>query len=110
MLSSTSLPRTTSPQPGSRKRKMRNAGLGSSVLRSFYYCAMNSVLCTCITVWCGSCTVAERKVLQRVVKSSLPTLLHITMQVEGHPQHKGLHPSRIQTVSVPPLRRAAKEH
>jgi len=36
-------------------RKLRKAGLGSSVLRSFYHCAVESVFCTCITMWYGSC-------------------------------------------------------
>ncbi|KAK5616627.1 hypothetical protein CRENBAI_004190, partial [Crenichthys baileyi] len=44
--------------------------LGSSVLRSFHHCVMESVLCilcTCITVLHGSCTATERKALQRTV-------------------------------------------
>lgn len=32
-------------------RRLRCAGLGSSVLSSSYRCAMESVLCSCITVW-----------------------------------------------------------
>ncbi len=86
-------------------RKLRRAGLGSSVLRSFYHCAVESVLCTCITVCHGSCTAAERKALQRVVGaaqrtmgSRLPTItdlytarcrgraLHI-MKDSTHPAH-----------------------
>ncbi len=86
-------------------RKLRRAGLGSSVLRSFYHCAVESVLCTCINVWHGSCTAAERKALQRVVGaaqrtvgSRLPTItdlytarcrgraLHI-MKDSTHPAH-----------------------
>ncbi len=55
-------------------RKLRRAGLGSSVLRSFYHCAVESVLCTCITVWHGSCTAAEKRALQRVVRTAQRTV------------------------------------
>ncbi len=55
-------------------RKLRRAGLGSSVLRIFYHCAVESVLCTCITVWHGSCTAAEKRALQRVVRAAQRTV------------------------------------
>ncbi|KAI4901271.1 hypothetical protein NFI96_004577 [Prochilodus magdalenae] len=61
-------------------RRLRRAGLGSSVLTSFYRCVVESVLCSSINVWHGSCSAADRKALQRVVKAaqrsvgvSLPT-------------------------------------
>ncbi|KAI4896969.1 hypothetical protein NFI96_005599 [Prochilodus magdalenae] len=61
-------------------RRLRRAGLGSSVLISFYRCVVESVLCSSINVWHGSCSAADRKALQRVVKAaqrsvgvSLPT-------------------------------------
>ncbi|KAI3369211.1 hypothetical protein L3Q82_007452 [Scortum barcoo] len=57
---------------------MRHAGLGSSVLTSFYRCVVESVLSSC------SCSAAEKKALQRVVKAaqrtvgrSLPTTMDI---------------------------------
>ncbi|KAI3353618.1 hypothetical protein L3Q82_004814 [Scortum barcoo] len=60
------------------------AGLGSSVLTSFYRCVVESVLSSCIIVWHGSCSAAEKKALQRVVKAaqrtvgrSLPTTMDI---------------------------------
>ena len=80
----------------------------SSVLRSFYHCAVESVLCTCIIVCHGSCTAAERKALQRVVKaaqrtmcSSLPTTPDLyTSRCRG----RALRLSRTSmTVSAPPL-------
>ncbi len=83
-------------------RKLRRAGLGSSVLRSFYHCAVESVLCTCITVRHGSWMVrALQRVVraaQRTVGSRLPTItdlytarcrgraLHI-MKDSTHPAH-----------------------
>ncbi|KAI3371808.1 hypothetical protein L3Q82_024374, partial [Scortum barcoo] len=36
-------------------RRLRRAGLGSSVLTSFYRCVVESVLSSCIIVWHGSC-------------------------------------------------------
>ncbi|KAI4885188.1 hypothetical protein NFI96_009362, partial [Prochilodus magdalenae] len=65
-------------------RRLRRAGLGSSVLTSFYRCMVKSVLCSSINVWHGSCSAADRKALQRVVKAaqrsvgvSLPTTTDI---------------------------------
>ncbi|KAI3365725.1 hypothetical protein L3Q82_000691 [Scortum barcoo] len=66
-------------------RRLRRAGLGSSVLTSFYRCVVESVLSSCIIVWHGSCSAAEKKALQRVVKAaqrtvgrSLPTTTDMT--------------------------------
>ncbi|KAI4871444.1 hypothetical protein NFI96_013072, partial [Prochilodus magdalenae] len=65
-------------------RRLRQAGLGSSVLTSFYRCVVESVLCSSINVWHGGCSAADRKALQRVVKAaqrsvgvSLPTTTDI---------------------------------
>ncbi|KAI3372701.1 hypothetical protein L3Q82_023163, partial [Scortum barcoo] len=65
-------------------RRLRRAGLGSSVLTSSYRCVVESVLSSCIIVWHGSCSAAEKKALQRVVKAaqrtvgrSLPTTMDI---------------------------------
>ncbi|KAI3357225.1 hypothetical protein L3Q82_015686 [Scortum barcoo] len=51
-------------------RRLRRAGLGSSVLTFFYRCVVESVLSSCIIVWHGSCSAAEKKALQRVVKAA----------------------------------------
>ncbi|PWA24710.1 hypothetical protein CCH79_00010204 [Gambusia affinis] len=83
-------------------RKLRRAGLGNSVLRSFYRCVVGIILC--ITVWHSRCTAAERMALQRMQSSSCTEdceeqpFLHLgplrsTMQEEGAPHHEGLHPS-----------------
>ncbi|KAI3365764.1 hypothetical protein L3Q82_000708 [Scortum barcoo] len=55
-------------------RRLRRAGMGSSVLTSFYRCVVESVLSSCIIVWHGSCSAAEKKALQRVVKAAQRTV------------------------------------
>ncbi|KAI3367265.1 hypothetical protein L3Q82_008310 [Scortum barcoo] len=83
-------------------RRLRRAGLGSSVLTSFYRCVVESVLSSCIIVWHGSCSAAEKKALQRVVKAaqrtvgrSLPTtttdIYTFQMQETGLLHHEGPH-------------------
>uniref|UniRef100_A0AAR2JX07 Reverse transcriptase domain-containing protein n=1 Tax=Pygocentrus nattereri TaxID=42514 RepID=A0AAR2JX07_PYGNA len=51
-------------------RRLRRAGLGRAVLTSFYRCVVESVVCSSINVWHGSCSAADRKALQRVVKAA----------------------------------------
>ncbi|KAI3368089.1 hypothetical protein L3Q82_026236, partial [Scortum barcoo] len=41
---------------------------------SFYRCVVESVLSSCIIVWHGSCSAAEKKALQRVVKAAQRTV------------------------------------
>ncbi|KAI3376821.1 hypothetical protein L3Q82_000396 [Scortum barcoo] len=101
-------------------RRLRRAGLGSSVLTSFYRCVVESVLSSCIIVWHGSCSAAEKKALQRVVKAaqrtvgcSLPTTTDIytfQMQETGLLHHEGPHSHCTCTVCPPPLRQEAAEH
>ncbi|KAI3363255.1 hypothetical protein L3Q82_011889 [Scortum barcoo] len=43
---------------------------------SFYRCVVESVLSSCIIVWHGSCSAAEKKALQRVVKAAQRTVGH----------------------------------
>ncbi|GAA6231470.1 uncharacterized protein LOC109141784 [Lates japonicus] len=54
-------------------RRLRRARLGSSVLTS-YRCVVESVLSSCIIVWHGSCSAAEKKALHRVVKAAQRTV------------------------------------
>ncbi|KAI2659609.1 putative RNA-directed DNA polymerase from transposon BS [Labeo rohita] len=65
-------------------RVLRKHNLGSSLLLTFYCVSIESLLTYCITVWYGSCTMADRERLQRVVKAAqkiigcpLPSLLDI---------------------------------
>ncbi|KAI5085956.1 gastrula zinc finger protein XlCGF28.1-like, partial [Silurus meridionalis] len=55
-------------------RTLKKNQLSSDILVNFYRCAVESILTSRVTVWCGSCSAAERKALQRVVK----TAQHIT--------------------------------
>ncbi|KAI3358132.1 hypothetical protein L3Q82_003137 [Scortum barcoo] len=67
-----------------RRHISASTSSGGSVLTSFYRCVVESVLSSCIIVWHGSCSAAEKKALQRVVKAaqrtvgrSLPTTMDI---------------------------------
>ena len=101
-------------------RRLRRAGLGRSALITFYRCVVESVLCSCITVWHGSCSAAEKKALQRVVKaaqrtvgSSLPTTTDIftsRCRKRAILHHERSHPPSTHTVHPPPLRQEATEH
>ena len=62
-------------------RRLKKAHLSPQILVNFYRCTIESILTNCISVWYGSCSVADRKSLQRVVKtaqritgSTLPTI------------------------------------
>ncbi|PWA22180.1 hypothetical protein CCH79_00018963 [Gambusia affinis] len=94
--------------------KLQRAGIGSSVLTSFYRCVVESVLCTYITLWLSSCSIAERTALHRVVKAvqrtvesslSSPSDLN-TAQCRTH--HQGLNPTWTQTF-IHQSQRAAAE-
>ncbi|XP_067289387.1 uncharacterized protein, partial [Pseudorasbora parva] len=65
-------------------RTLRKNQLSSTIQVNFYHCAIESILTNCVTVWYGSCSIAERKALQRVVKTAqritgtpLPAIQHI---------------------------------
>jgi len=51
-------------------RRLKQAGLGTTVLTPFYRCTVESILTLSITAWYGNCTDADRKALQRVVKTA----------------------------------------
>ena len=51
-------------------RTLRRNHLSAVILANFYRCAIEGILTNCITVWYGNCTVAERKALQRLVKTA----------------------------------------
>src|SRR4029434_10602553 len=52
-------------------RRLKKAHLSPQILVNFYRCTIESILTNCISVWFGSCSVADRKTLQRVVKTVL---------------------------------------
>src|SRR4029434_5762708 len=51
-------------------RRLKKVNLSSQILVNFYRCTIESILTNCITVWYDSCSVADRKGLQRVVKNA----------------------------------------
>ena len=95
-------------------RRLRKAKLSRQTLKNFYRCAVESTITYCITAWYGNCTVAERKSLQRVVKtaqriigSPLPPIESIYKQRcqskalsiikdASHPNNRLFHPSHSQ--------------
>ncbi|XP_041654164.1 succinate receptor 1-like [Cheilinus undulatus] len=46
--------------------RMRRAHLPTNILTSFHRSTTESIMTTCISVWCGSCSAADWKSLQRV--------------------------------------------
>ncbi len=51
-------------------RTLKKNHLSPAILVNFHRCAIESILTNCITVWYGNCSVADRKALQRVVKTT----------------------------------------
>ncbi len=65
-------------------RRLKRASLPPPILTTFYRGTIESVLTSCITVWYGNCSVADRKTLQRTVNTAakiigapLPSILDI---------------------------------
>uniref|UniRef100_A0A3B1J1U4 Reverse transcriptase domain-containing protein n=1 Tax=Astyanax mexicanus TaxID=7994 RepID=A0A3B1J1U4_ASTMX len=65
-------------------RKLRKARLPPPILTLFYRGTFESILSSCITAWFGTCTVSDRKTLQRIVRTadriigvSLPSITDI---------------------------------
>ncbi len=65
-------------------RRLKRAILPPPILTTFYRGTIESVLTSCITVWYGNCSAANRKTLQRTVNTaakiigaSLPSILDI---------------------------------
>ena len=51
-------------------RRLKKFGMSAKTLSNFYRCTIESILSGCITAWYGSCSAADRKALQRVVKTA----------------------------------------
>ncbi len=65
-------------------RWLKRASLPPPILTTFYRGTIESVLTTCITVWYGNCSAADRKTLQQTVNTAaknigapLPSILDI---------------------------------
>uniref|UniRef100_A0AAX7TT88 Alkylated DNA repair protein AlkB homologue 8 N-terminal domain-containing protein n=1 Tax=Astatotilapia calliptera TaxID=8154 RepID=A0AAX7TT88_ASTCA len=51
-------------------RRLKRFGMSPHILRTFYHCAIESILTGCITTWYGNSTAYNCKALQRVVRCS----------------------------------------
>ncbi len=51
-------------------RRLKRASLPPPILNTFYRGTIESVLTSCITVWYGNCSAADRKTLQRTVNTA----------------------------------------
>ncbi len=65
-------------------RRLKRASLPPPILTTFYWGTIESVLTSCITVWYGNCSAADRMTLQRTVNTAakiigapLPSILDI---------------------------------
>ncbi len=65
-------------------RRLKRASLPPPILTTFYRGTIECVLTSCITVWYGNCSAADRKTLQRTVNTAakiigapLPSILDI---------------------------------
>ena len=52
-------------------RKLKQASLPINILRTFYIGVVESVLMYCILTWYSSCSMSDKKALQRIVRGSL---------------------------------------
>ncbi len=86
-------------------RRLKRASLPPPILITFYRGTIESVLTSCITIWYGNCSAADRKTLQRTVNTAakiigapLPSILdiflarcssktHSIMKDTTHPSH-----------------------
>ncbi|XP_051963031.1 uncharacterized protein LOC127629815 [Xyrauchen texanus] len=90
-------------------RRLRKAHLPPPILTTFYRGTIESILSSCITAWFGTCTVLDRKVLQKIVRTvekiigvSLPSIKDINKkhypqsnQHCGRPHTQTLYPPAV---------------
>ncbi len=81
-------------------RRLKRASLPPPILTTFYRGTIESVLTTCITVWYGNCSAADRKTLQRTVNTAakiigapLPSILDIYIYIYIFSRH--FYPKRL---------------
>ncbi len=102
-------------------RQLKRASLPPPILTTFYRGTIESVLTSCITVWYGNCSAADRQTLQRTVNTAakiisapLPSILDIflarcsskTNSIVKDPTH----PSLPQSLPAPTIRKTVLEH
>nr|XP_049579054.1 uncharacterized protein LOC125970577 [Syngnathus scovelli]XP_049579055.1 uncharacterized protein LOC125970577 [Syngnathus scovelli] len=68
-------------------RRMRRAHLPPPIMRTFYRSTIESILTSCLSVWCGGCTASDWKNVRRVVRTAeriigapLPSIQDISSQ------------------------------
>ncbi len=101
-------------------RRLKRASLPPPILTTFYRGTIESVLTSCITVWYGNCSAADRKTLQRTVNTAakiigapLPSILDIFLArcSSKNQQHReGPHPPLPQSLPAPTIRKTVPEH
>ncbi len=109
-------------------RRLKRASLPPPILTTFYRGTIESVLTSCITVWYGNCSAADRKTLQRTVNTAakiigapLPSILDIflarcsskTNSIVKDPTHPSHSLFQLLPKTVPehqsPLRQTAQQ-
>ncbi|KAL0199007.1 hypothetical protein M9458_007547, partial [Cirrhinus mrigala] len=101
-------------------RRVKRASLPPPILTTFYRGTIESVLTSCITVWYGNCSAADRKTLQRTVNTAakiigtpLPSLRDIFLarcSRKSHQYREGPHPSLPSSLSAFAIRKTLQEH
>uniref|UniRef100_A0A3B5PZ90 Reverse transcriptase domain-containing protein n=1 Tax=Xiphophorus maculatus TaxID=8083 RepID=A0A3B5PZ90_XIPMA len=68
-------------------RRMRKAHLPPPILKTFYRSTIESILTSCLSVWCGGCSASDWKNVRRVVRTAeriigapLPSIQDISSQ------------------------------
>ncbi len=101
-------------------RRLKRASLPPPILTTFYRGTIESVLTSCITVWYGNCSAADRKTLQRTVNHGCkdhrcPSPIHpghfpCTMLQQNQQHREGPHPPLPQSLPAPTIRKTVPEH
>ncbi len=101
-------------------RQLKRASPPPPILTTFYRGTIESVLTSCITVWYGNCSAADRKTLQRTVNTAakiigapLPSILDIFLarcSSKTNSIVKDPHPPLPQSLPAPTIRKMVPEH
>ncbi len=95
-------------------RRLKRASLPPPILTTFYRGTIESVLTSCITVWYGNCSAADRKTLQWTVNTAAkiisappihPGHFPCTMLQQNQQHREGPHPSLPQSLPAPTIRK-----
>ncbi len=89
-------------------RRLKRASLSPPILTTFYRGTIESVLTSCITVWYGNCSAADRKTVNtaaKIIGAPLPSILGIFLARCS--SREGPHP---QSLPAPTIRKTVPEH